>query len=144
MKTIFPWFVTVGSLVLSMFMGYQTWSTQQENYRLQFLTDVSVAEHRILKDEIQELSYRPTYEQGYKDAIVRLGGPQNSGAYQDGWDDAFKIFGDQSGYAEGYHTAIQQFGYTKTPGQNRWLVPEPTEKTKEEEQTDKFPIKNQK
>jgi hypothetical protein len=100
---------------------------QKENQKLSLQNVIYHAEHRILKDELYQkeraLADRPTYEQGYKDALVRVGGPQTPGAYQDGWDDAMKVYADK-GYADGYHAAIQQFGYTKTTGLARWLVPE--------------------
>ena len=106
-------------------MVWHTWNIQKENQRLSMLNSIYEAEHRILKDEIYEFSTKPTYEEGYKAALIRLGGPQVPGAYQDGWDDALKIYGENGGYAEGYHAAIAQFGYTKNTAMTRWLVPEP-------------------
>lgn len=119
------------------FMAWTTWNTQRENQKLSLQNVLYLAEHRILKSEIYEkdraLDSRPTYEQGYKDALVRVGGPQTPGAYQDGWDDAMKIYASENSYADGYHAAIKQFGYTKTSTMARWLIPEPkigTEKDK--------------
>lgn len=122
--------VIVSCLALAGFLAYNTWTTQRENQKLGLQNVLYQAEHRILKDEIYQkeraLADRPTYEQGYKDALVRVGGPQAPGAYQDGWDDALKIYGTENGYADGYHAAIKQFGYTKTTAMARWLIPEPT------------------
>jgi len=109
-------------------MTWHAWSVQKENQRLSLVNYIYVAEHRILKDEISELASKPTYDQGYKDALIRIGGPQVPGAYQDGWDDAQKLCGAENNYADGYHAAIQQFGYTKTTTMARWLVPEPKDK----------------
>lgn len=110
-------------------LAYNAWTVQKENQKLGLQNVIYQAEHRILKDEIYQkeraLADRPTYEQGYKDALVRVGGPQTPGAYQDGWDDALKIYGTENGYADGYHAAIKQFGYTKTTAMSRWLAPEP-------------------
>lgn len=106
-------------------MTWYTWSVQSENQRLLLVNSIFNAENRIIKDEIAELAALPTYDQGYKAALIRVGGPQQPGAYQDGWDDALKICNTESDYADGYHAAIQQFGYTKTTAMNRWLVPEP-------------------
>lgn len=105
-------------------IGYQMWSTQQESHRLKFLNTIYSAENSLLKDEIKSYESKPSYEQGYKDALIRVGGPQTVGAYADGWDDAFKLFGEENDYAEGYHAAIQQFGYTKSANQKRWLIPD--------------------
>ena len=98
----------------------QYFSIRGENQRLALVNSIYHAEHRILKDEIREKEQKPTYEQGYKDAFIRIGGPQNPGAYQDGWDDAMTVVGE-GGYANGYHAAIQQFGYQK-PDTSRYLI----------------------
>lgn len=100
--------------------GFQYIQTRQENNRLQLVNSIYQAEHRILKDEIREQDQKPSYDQGYKDALIRIGGPNQPGAYQDGWDAAMKITGE-GGYANGYHAAIQQFGYQK-PDTSRYLI----------------------
>jgi hypothetical protein len=104
--------------------GYQLYKYSSENQQLILSNVIYRAEHRLLKDEISELERKPTYEQGYKDALIRSGGPQNSGNYQDGWDDAMKVAGEGH-YSDGYHAAIQQFGYQKP--KTRWLVAEQNE-----------------
>lgn len=110
-------------------MAWYTWNVQKDNQRISLINTIYDAEHRILNDEIRELTgiiaEKPTYDQGFKAALIRVGGPQAPGAYQDGWDDALKLCGAENNYADGYHAAIQQFGYTKTTAMNRWLVPEP-------------------
>lgn len=134
-----PWaMIALVTIACCGFLVWTNWNTQKENQKLGLQNVIYQAEHRILKDEIYQkeraLAERPTYEQGYKDALVRVGGPQTPGAYQDGWDDAMKIYGTDNGYADGYHAAIKQFGYTKTTAMARWLVPEPkigSEKDKE-------------
>lgn len=75
------------------------------------------AENRVLKDYCRELEWKvtesngkPTYEDGQRDAIIRMGGPSNPGAYRDGYEAAVKALG-KNDYAEGYHAAINQFGY---------------------------------
>ena len=121
--------IVLGCVIALGFMAWTTWNTQKENQKLGLQNVIYQAEHRILKDEIYQkeraLAERPTYEQGYKDALVRVGGPQSPGAYQDGWDDAMKIYASENSYADGYHAAIKQFGYTKTTAMTRWLIPEP-------------------
>lgn len=100
----------------------QYFAIRSENQRLQLVNSIYHAEHRILKDEIYEYEQKPTYENGYKDALIRVGGPNTPSAYQDGWDDAMKVVAE-GGYANGYHAAIQQFGYQK-PDASRWLIAE--------------------
>ena len=124
MKTRIAWTVAGISLVCCGVLSYNKWIIQKENQRLTLINSIQQAEYRILKDEISELNGKPTYDQGYKAALLRVGGPQTPGAYQDGWDDAMKMYMDSS-YADGYHNAIAQFGYTKTAGMCRFLVPEP-------------------
>ncbi len=79
-------------------------------------------ENSMLLGEINILESKPNYNDGYRDAIIKIGGPQSPGSFQDGWDAAIKVLGDNS-YSLGYHTAIKQFGYTKE-GNTRWLVEE--------------------
>lgn len=68
----------------------------------------------LLQDEVGELSRRPTYEQGYRDAIIRAGTPEGPGNYKDGYFAGFLAVGD-AGYADGYHAAIEQFGHKENP-----------------------------
>lgn len=100
-----------------------TWDVKEHNHRLLLLNSIYEAENNIIKDELAEFEKKPTYEQGYETALIRGGGPQTPGAYRDGWDDALRLCGAKD-YADGYHAAIEQFGYTKTTAMNRWLVPE--------------------
>ena len=104
------WIIAGISTALCVGLMYNTWLVQKENQRLSFLNWTYQAEHRIIKDEIYVLEHKATYEDGYKEAIFKMGTPQNPGAYQDGWEAAMKIVGDGS-YATGYHAAVQQFGY---------------------------------
>jgi len=99
-------------------------------------------EFRIQQEQIEDLArqvveakQKPSYQDGYRDAIVRMGGPQTPGAYQDGWDDALKTV-NYEGYADGYHTAIKQFGYAKTSNMTRWLVPDPSAEKEQKQQKD--------
>lgn len=108
---------------LSTIFAYKIWDLKQENHRINILNSIYNAERRILKDDISELEKKPTYDQGFKDALIRVGGPQSDGLYRDGWEDAAKLFCDAS-YTEGYHNAIQQFGYTQPKGTVKWLVPQ--------------------
>ena len=110
-------FICIGMSLL------HAWNIQEQNHRLLLINSIYEAENRIIKDELSALDKQPTYDQMYEKILVRMGGPQSPGAYRDGWDDALKLYGEKD-YAAGYHTAIEQFGYTKTSSMNQWLVPE--------------------
>ncbi len=71
---------------------------------------------QLLDDEIAELRSKPSYEEGYRDAVSRAGAPENASAYKDGYDAAILAVGD-GGYADGYHAAIKQFGFPARPNQ---------------------------
>ena len=118
------WFLAIGSAAVGCFSFYKFWDQKSENYRLSLVNSILSMERNILKDEISQLENKPTYEEGFKDAIIRMGGPQTPGSYLDGWDAAIQVIGD-SGYADGYHAAIKQFGYQKMGETKRWMVPEP-------------------
>ena len=101
---------------------YKIYDLSKLNQVLALDNVITKAENRILKDEVTELDRRPTYENGYKDALIRKGGPNDKGDYQNGWEDAMKLATKDSTYADGYHQAIQQYGYQKT---SEYLVSEP-------------------
>ncbi len=119
-----PWIVSVVCIALTCAASYGYYIKNQQNQKLSLMNLIYEAENRILKEEIAELEKRPTYEQGCKDAIIKMGGPQYPGSYKDGWDAAVLTF-DTKSYSDGYHTAIQQFGYQKSKG-DRWLIEDPT------------------
>ena len=133
--------IAAGSLVLTAFAFYSNWQTQAENHRLSLINVTNEQREKLInaeakiqddyiKDVLHELAEArraPTYDMGYRDAIIRMGGPQQPGSYQDGWDAALKTI-NYDNYADGYHAAISQFGYTQTPNA-KWLVPEPSSET---------------
>ena len=121
--------ICVGLAIFTFKCTNENYRLSNENQRLKITNDIYYAEHRILKDEIAEHEKKPTYEQGQRDLLVRLGGPQNGGAYQDGWDDACKVVGGD--FAMGYHTCQQQFGYQLQPHYSRFLI---SKQDKKEEQ----------
>lgn len=137
MNAKYAWYVSIASLSLCGYGFYTTWQVQAENQKLSMVKAINDERSRLLADELRiqqeqiedlarqvvDAKQKPSYESGYKDAIVRMGGPQTPGAYQDGWDDALKTM-NYEGYADGYHTAIKQFGYSKTSNMVRWLVPD--------------------
>jgi hypothetical protein len=107
-------------------LGFYSYRVNQLNQVLQLNNTLYIAEHRILKDEITELSNRPTYEQGCKDTLIKMGANGSEG-FNNGYDAAVSILANSS-YADGYHNCIQQFSY-QLPNTQRYLVPEPKEST---------------
>ena len=123
MKTLIgPWIVAGITGVVAGFFGCCYYLKDQSNQALVLDNIIYIAENRILKEELSSLERKPTYEDGCRDTIIKIGGPQTPTAYRDGWDDAVKTL-DTRNYADGYHTAIQQFGYAK-PANSRWLIAE--------------------
>ncbi|RTK94081.1 MAG: hypothetical protein EKK64_09245, partial [Neisseriaceae bacterium] len=88
-------------LGLVFILGYETYHVSRLNQVLSLDNVITKAENRILKDEVTELDRRPTYENGYKDALIRKGGPNDKGDYQNGWEDAMKLVTKDSTYADG-------------------------------------------
>ena len=107
------------TLVSLAFAAYKDYDARSANLYSQILK----FENSLMANEIGSLQSSPSYNDGYRDAIVKMGGPQSPGSFQDGWDSALKVMGTAS-YADGYHTAIKQFNFTKE-GHARWMVSEP-------------------
>jgi len=99
----------------SVYKQFETNQVRYENTTLRF-------ENSMLTNEVRAMETAPSYDDGYRDAVIKLGGPQSSGSYQDGWNAAVKVLASNT-YAEGYHTAIKQFGYTKD-GNSKWIIEE--------------------
>lgn len=118
-----PWVISVVCLAVAGITSYGYYAKNQDNQKLALSNIIYVAENRILKEEVTTLERRPTYEEGCRDTLVKMGGPQTPGAYMDGWNAAILTL-DTRNYADGYHAAIQQFGYQKT-ATARWLIEEP-------------------
>lgn len=107
---------TLFSLAFAAYKDYDARSANLQSQILKF-------ENSLMANEIGFIQSSPSYNDGYRDAIIKMGGPQSPGSFQDGWDSALKVAGMAS-YAEGYHTAIKQFSFTKE-GHARWMVAEP-------------------
>ena len=115
-KKIMP----VSLLLCSFYIMGSTFYIVYQNARYNFMASIYSAESRILRDELNEIRYKPDYESGYRDAVIKMGTPTSPGAYTDGFTAAAKIY-QNSSYAEGYHNAIKQFGYNEIPNANTKL-----------------------
>lgn len=118
-----PWIISAVCLTIAGIASYGYYTKNQDNQKLALNNIIYVAENRILKEEVSTLERKPTYEEGCRDTLIKMGGPQTPGAYMDGWNAAILTL-DTRNYADGYHAAIQQFGYQKT-ATARWLIEEP-------------------
>lgn len=103
-------FFGVTALFFAVVASYMGHILINESNRFALMTDIYRAENRILKDELYTERNKPTYENGFRDAIVRGGTPTGTGSYRDGFEAAQKFYGDGS-WSGGYHTAIEQFGW---------------------------------
>ncbi len=96
-----------------------TYRVDKQNTLLLQSVQIRDAEKEAFIGCINDLNRLPTYEQGCKDTLIKMGGPQQPGSYRDGWDAAMELNGE--GWSGGYHAAIFQFGYQK-PDTSRYLA----------------------
>ncbi len=112
--------VLTGGCIYSSAIAYRS---SLQNDALRTIVKLGDDEIRILTYELREEKQKPSYEDGKRDMLIKMGGPQNPGAFQDGYDAAVSLLANTS-YAEGYHNCILQFAYQKQDT-SRYLVPEP-------------------
>lgn len=101
------------SSVVLLLLGLSAGNNLRKDWKisnLEQLKELNNAEIRILDQTIREFDNKATYEDGYRDALIRIG--RGTGSYADGYDAAVMTIGKGS-YVDGYHNAIQQFGYNK-------------------------------
>lgn len=95
--------------VIAITVAIVTFRYESENNRLQSESMIHTERIRLLQDQLREYEFRlttaPTYDQGYKDALVK----SQVGTFEDGYVAATKVLKTGS-YADGYHNAIEQFG----------------------------------
>ena len=95
--------------IICCFISYYHYKMILENNTLSWSVTIYEAENRLLEQELNAIERKPSYDDGCRDTIVKIGLP-NAGCYRDGWIDATKIIDGQD-YSRGYHQAIAQFGY---------------------------------
>jgi hypothetical protein len=105
--------LTVGNIVAGMV-------NTNYNQELKLKCVLSDAECRVLQGEVRQMEYKAsttqTYDEGYRDALIRMGGDAK-GSYADGYAAAEKLYKGQS-YTDGYHNAIGQFAASwSNPGE---------------------------
>lgn len=103
--------VLVGAIFCIIASGFLVYRFDQENFRLRCHNEFKDNQIRLLEDQLRDyefkISSRPTYEAGYRDALVK----SESGTYDDGFE-AAKVLYKTGGYDVGYHNAIQQHSPT--------------------------------
>lgn len=111
-----PYFSTAILLAAIFFLLVDAYKTRHEIGNLKILGEAESERSKLLTDELNEIKYeslsKPTYNEGYRDAIIRMGTPTQPGSYRDGYYAAFTALGNAS-YADGYHAAIAQYGFPK-------------------------------
>lgn len=99
--------------VVSLFFVYDAHTMRQKYEMKDVALDTERSRNANLNDEIIALRYklqdRPTYLDGYRDAILRAGVPNSPGSYRDGFYAAFTMMGE-GGFLDGMNVARAQFG----------------------------------
>lgn len=110
--------LTAVSWCLTIAAGIGIYLVNQENNRLQIKEILNTAEISVLEGEVRNLQAEPTYDDGYRDAIVKSGGGRTT-------------------YEDGYHAAILQMEEMKALNgevtKETESKPAPPEKTKTED-----------
>lgn len=119
-------------LLTTAVLGYYLYKSERENDLLAVENVAVLLKVWNQEQQLKELERRPTYEQGQKDTLIKLGAPDGPSAFRDGYDLAVSLYAN-AGYSEGYHQAIFQFGYQPV-NTSQYLVPEPSPSEKKEEQ----------
>ena len=93
-------------------LGYNNYTVLLSKNQIELKNILFESENRLLKDQINETNAKinamQTYDEGYKDALIRNGAPNTPGYYQEGWKDAIKAT-QPNEYSAGYHSALKQF-----------------------------------
>lgn len=84
-------------------IGYHYYELKQELFVSKWKNEIHQAEHRILRDELDELRSKKTYEQGVLDTAIRL---NLNTEFADGVFQTVSAFKEQS-YITGYHNAVE-------------------------------------
>lgn len=96
--------LTVGNIVAGMV-------NTNYNQELKLKCVLSDAHCQVLQGEVRQMEHTAstaqTYDEGYRDALIRMGGDAK-GTYADGYAAAVMLYKGKS-YTEGYHNAIGQF-----------------------------------
>lgn len=80
-----------------------------ENGRLRLVNSLQTAEVRLLQQELSDLRFKPTYDDGVYHTLVKIGQPNSDNAFADGWNCARRVYENEDS-ASAYHRAISQFG----------------------------------
>lgn len=132
--------IGIGILTLANVVG--AFINVNYNQELKLKNVLSEAECRVLAGEVRQMEHTAstaqTYEEGYRDAIIRMGG-EAKGTYTDGYAAATTLY-RSANYADGYHAAIDQFatswsdpGTPKPDRSSNWpvgVVPDKTPQNK--------------
>lgn len=102
--------------------GFQWYKTNDDRISKEsFRLSLNMAEIRLLQQELATERSKPSFEEGFRSCVLHMGGAQQTGSYKDGWDAAVAMLNNQT-YADGYHAAIEQFGFQ---AQGKLIVPKP-------------------
>lgn len=89
--------------LISCAIGFHYWELRRDLFISKFKNEIHESEHRILRDELNELRSKKTYEQGVLDTAISM---NTSGGFADGVHHVLGAFKDNS-YIVGYHSATE-------------------------------------
>lgn len=99
--------------LVSLYFVYDAYNVHQRFEMKELSLQAERSRSVNLYDEVSALRYklsdRPTYLDGYRDAILRAGVPNSPGSYKDGFYAAFTMMGEGS-FLDGMNVARAQFG----------------------------------
>lgn len=103
--------VTCISVVMALVMSFFAFYCYNESNIARVLEKTGEYRINLLQDQLRDyeikISTTKTYEDGYRDALLK----RLAGNYEDGFRDAVAHYKDGN-YQDGYHNAIKQFGKT--------------------------------
>jgi len=124
MKTSWiTWAFVASTVVFGFFFAKKNW----ECTHLTFLNTLQNRQLDLMRDECREYQFKlatnPTYDDGYKFALLK----RSNGSYSDGYEDAKLVFDGSNNYASGYHAAIAQFNFLKSVNKDTAAIIDPAQ-----------------
>ena len=85
-------------------LGFHYWELRWQLQTSNFKNDLYESEHRILRDEINELRAKKTYEHGCLDTVIRM---KLDNGFEDGLLRAFTLIETENSDVASYHRATE-------------------------------------
>lgn len=89
--------------LISCAIGFHYWELRRDLFISRFKNEIHESEHRILRDELNEIRSKKTYEQGVLDTAIRL---NLNSEFADGVFQTVSAF-KENNYITAYHNAVE-------------------------------------